>query len=111
LGSGSQVMDEVDGSAAAGDFQRGDVEMIAQGVELGTVNFAEVGALGVTSADQSVELFDAPFVTGAVGPGKEHAAGPVQRGGHRVAALEAGGGKPALLRIGRWQSVGSSCVR
>ena len=55
--------------------------MIAQGVEFGIVNFVEVGALGVASADQSVELFDATFVTGAVGPGKEHAAGPVQPGG------------------------------
>jgi len=89
-------MDEVDGSAAAGDLQRSDVEMIAQGVEVGGVDLAEVGALGVGSTDQSIELFDAAFVTGPVGPGKEHAAGPVQPGGNL--GLGVAGKLPAVVQ-------------
>ena len=74
-------MDKVDGSAPAGDFERSDIEMTAQSVQISGVHFTEVGALGVSSSDQSIELFDTAFVTGPVGPGKEHATWSAQRSG------------------------------
>ncbi len=51
-----EIIEEGAGAATAGYFKRGKVEVVAKGVQVGLRDFAEVGAFGVATTDQAVEL-------------------------------------------------------
>ena len=85
-GSGrvEQLVKEGDRSASVGDPQGAVVEVVAQGVEVGLGERTKVGALGIATAVQPVELFDAALVAGPKRVSDEHGLRAPQRCGDGV---------------------------